>query len=381
MRFLHTADWHIGKKLHGYDLLKNQEAALKEILAIAQKEQVDAIVVAGDLYDRSVPAVEAVELLNRCFYEMNLESNIPLLAISGNHDSGPRLATGSPWFSKNQFHLHTTMAQALVPVELSDVQFFLLPYFEPIEARLYFDEELTTIRAAVARVLEEMQQAFDPAKKQVLVTHFFVAGSSRTDSETTLAVGGLDSVPKDLFAPFDYVALGHLHSKNALKEEKVRYSGSLLKYSLSEMNDVKGVWLVDTEKSESIFQPLPVRQEIRSLEACFAELTDPKFYQALNRSDFWHFTLTDRAVIPNMMNQLRNIYPYILGVERVSGQASLPTTRPTRSQQKSPEKLAQTFFTDITGDALTTKQKSWLEKGLIAANEIEKRAVLCNQEN
>lgn len=381
MRFLHTADWHIGKKLHGYDLLKNQEAALKEILALAQKEAVDAIVVAGDLYDRSVPAVEAVELLNRSLYEMNLQAKIPILAISGNHDSGPRLGTGSPWFSQNQFHLHTRMAQALVPVEFETVQFFLLPYFEPIEARLYFDEELTTIGAAVARVLEEMQKAFHPEKKQVLVTHFFVAGSSRTDSETSIAVGGLDSVPKDLFAPFDYVALGHLHSKNALKEEKVRYSGSLLKYSLSEINDEKGLLLVDMDQATVTFHSFPVVQEIQTLTASFAELTDPKFYQALKREDFWHFTLTDRAVIPNMMNQLRQIYPFILSVDRLGGQTSLPMAPLKKIKQKSPEKLAQTFFTEMTGDALTPQQSNWLKAGLVAASETEKRGILCNQEN
>lgn len=374
MRFLHTADWHIGKKLHGYDLLENQKAAMAEILAIAKKEAVDAIIIAGDLYDRSVPGIESIELLNKQFIQMNLEAGLPILAVSGNHDSATRLATGGPWYKQRNFHLHTTLEEALVPVEFPEVQFFLLPYFEPIAARLYFeDDSLKTIGQAVARVVEAMTSAFDPNKKQVLVSHFFVAGSLRTDSETSVEVGGLDAVPVDVFAAFDYVALGHLHSKNAIKEGKVRYSGSLLKYSLSEINDEKGVWLIDSQTMEPAFQALTPLQDIQHYQASFAELTDPTIYQTLDRQAFWHFEITDRAIIPNMMNQLREIYPFVLTVERTNGHDVVVQTTKKRSKKVAPPVVLANFFNEVTGEELTDQQREWLETGLTMALDTEKK--------
>lgn len=374
MRFLHTADWHIGKKLHGYDLLENQKAAMEEILAIAKKEAVDAIIIAGDLYDRSVPGIESIELLNKQFIQMNLEAGLPILAVSGNHDSATRLATGGPWYKQRNFHLHTTLEEALVPVEFPEVQFFLLPYFEPIAARLYFeDDSFKTIGQAVARVVEAMASAFDPNKKQVLVSHFFVAGSLRTDSETSVEVGGLDAVPVDVFAAFDYVALGHLHSKNAIKEGKVRYSGSLLKYSLSEINDEKGVWLIDSQTMEPAFQALTPLQDIQHYQASFAELTDPTIYQTLDRQAFWHFEITDRAIIPNMMNQLREIYPFVLTVERTNGHDVVVQTTKKRSKKVAPTVVLANFFNEVTGEELTDQQREWLETGLTMALDTEKK--------
>lgn len=373
MRFLHTADWHIGKKLHGYDLLADQRDSIDKIIRLAQEEAVDAIVIAGDLYDRSVPSVEAVELLNQKLIEINLEKKIPVLAISGNHDSSGRLATGSPWFKETDFYLHTQLSEAFHPIGMADTQFFLLPYFEPIAARLYFDDEhLTTIQAAMKRVITEMETLFDTTKKQVLVTHFFIAGGLRTDSETPIEVGGLNSVPYELLEKFDYVALGHLHSKNALTKGNVRYSGSPLKFSLSEINDEKGVWIIDTDELIPAFHALPPLRDIQSIEASFDELLQPVFYQQLNREQFWQISLTDRAVIPNMMNQLREVYPYILSVERLNGRE---TSQPflERQREQNPQQVITTFFEEITGESLTEKQSKWLSEGLQTALDTEKR--------
>src|SRR5699024_9740124 len=139
---------------------------------IAKKEAVDAIIIAGDLYDRSVPGIESVELLNQQFIQINLEAGLPISAVSGNHDSATRLATGAPWYKQRNFHLHTTLKEALEPIEFPEVQFFLLPYFEPIAARLYFeDDSIKTIGQAVRRVVQAMEEKFDPAKKHVLVSH------------------------------------------------------------------------------------------------------------------------------------------------------------------------------------------------------------------
>lgn len=372
VRFLHTGDWHIGKKLHGYDLLPDQKQMIDQILDIAITQKVDALVIAGDLYDRSVPSVEACELLNQAFIKINLENKLPILAISGNHDSAVRLRTGMPWYEQTNFHLYTDLKQSFTPIEMDDVQFFLLPYFEPITARVYFEEEKLSLQEAIKKIVEKMKQAFNPNKKQVLVTHFFVAGSTRCDSETPIEVGGLNGIPYELVQDFDYVALGHLHSKNALNAENARYSGSPLKFSLSEKDDSKGVWILDSKNMVPEFHQLEPKRDIRVLQASFETLTDPDFYQQQERTSFWYFQLTNRSVITNMMNQLRAIYPNILGVERVNGRNQSNLLNKVKQRKKSPYQMLTSFFEEITGDELTEKQRSWLEQGLQQAIDTER---------
>lgn len=367
MRFLHTADWHVGKKFNGYDLLADQGKILDQITAIALREKVEAVVIAGDLYDRTVPPVEAVALLNQKIQHLNLQEQLPVLAISGNHDSGTRLATGSPWYTQTDFYLHTNLEQAFTPVVLGDTQFFLLPYFEPIAARLYFDEEVRSIQEAMELVIAKIKSAFDPQLRHVLVTHFFVAGSLRSDSETKIEVGGLDSVPAELLDDFDYVALGHLHGRNALQHPTIQYSGSPLKFSLSEAHQEKGVFLVDTTAGTRHFIPLVPEHEVRILEASYEELLDPAFYQNQQREDFLQIKLTNRGVIPNLMNTLRGIYPRLLGLERTAGIERSTEIKQTESQ--SPEQVMADFFYEMTQEKLTKQQSQWLEDSLGAQNQ------------
>lgn len=367
MKVLHTADWHIGKKLHGYDLLPDQAYILDQIKKIAKDEAVDAIVIAGDLYDRSVPSEDSVRLLNQTIADWNLTEQFPLLAISGNHDSATRLATGAPWFNQAHFHLHTRLQEAFTPIEMKDTQFFLLPYFEPVDARIYFeDPDLRTIQAAMPKVIAKIQESFDPKKKHVLVSHFFVAGSSKTDSETKIEVGGLDGINGTLLQDFDYVALGHLHGKDALKMENARYSGSPLKYSLSEKDQTKGVWIVETETGEFSFRELSPLHEIQELQTSFEKLLTPAFYSTINREDYLSILLEDRAVIPNLMNQLRQVYPRIIQVERANGfETAVETRLKTENiKEKSPISLTEDFFTEVSQNELTPQQKSWIEEGL-----------------
>ncbi|WP_207695470.1 DNA repair protein SbcD/Mre11 [Enterococcus sp. DIV0212c] len=377
MRFLHTADWHIGKKLHGYDLLEEQADAFQQILTIAKDEKVDAIVVAGDLYDRSVPSVEAIEVFNRMIIEMNLQEKFPVLAISGNHDSSTRLETGGPWFIQSDFYLNTRLDQAFQPVEIQNTQFFLLPYFEPISARIYFDnDDIRTIEQAMKEVIIEMKQQFKPNMAHVLVSHFFVAGSEKSDSETKLMVGGLDTVPLSLLESFDYVALGHLHGKNALQAENARYSGSPLKFSLSEMNQKKGVWIVDTQVSDTTFEfkEITPLRDVTQIEGSFKELIAPDYYEAINREDYLHIQLTDRAVIPNMMNQLRQIYPRVIGVERLYGREEQQKKTENKKEIKAlaPTELVDQFFSEVTGESLTKQQEDWIKENLAEIHQAER---------
>ena len=195
MKVLHTADWHIGKKLHGYDLLPDQAYILDQILKIAKEEAVDAIVIAGDLYDRSVPSEDSVRLLNQTIADWNLTEHFPLLAISGNHDSAARLATGAPWFNQANFHLHTRLEEAFTPVEMGNTQFYLLPYFEPVDARIYFeDSDLRTVQAAMPKVIEKMQFS----QERMIPTILFTGNSqSRATEAATIVFEVADERPLD----------------------------------------------------------------------------------------------------------------------------------------------------------------------------------------
>ena len=306
MRFLHTADWHVGKKLNGFDLLAEQHDAFLKINQLAKDYKVDAVVVAGDLYDRSVPSEEAVEELNKDLIQMNLKEGWPLLAVSGNHDSASTM--------------HTTVAQAIEePVTLGDTQFFLLPFFGLQEVRNCFgDPEIRDLKTAMARIVAKMEEEFDPDRAHVLVAHFFAAGSSHTDSETQTEVGGLDAVPVDLMAPFDYVALGHLHNKNALQAPRVKYAGSPLKFSASEVNLDKGVWIVDTQPFNLQWVPLEPLHDLVKLTGSFDELATVEYASHYQEDDFFVIELTDMAPIPDLMNKLRHYYPKIIALSRVN---------------------------------------------------------------
>nr|WP_242704271.1 exonuclease SbcCD subunit D [Enterococcus sp. 665A] len=364
VRFLHTADWHIGKKLHGYDLLEDQAYILEQILTIAKTEKVDAIVIAGDLYDRSVPSEEGVRLLNQTIAAMNLTAEIPLLAISGNHDSATRLATGAPWFAQSNFHLHTRLDQAFKPVVMENTAFFLLPYFEPVDARIYFENSsIRSIQEAMPLVIKKMKEQFDPKYQHVLVSHFFVSGSSRTDSETKVEVGGLDGINGSLLEDFDYVALGHLHNRNALNLPNARYSGSPLKYSLSEKNQKKGVWLVETTGQLNLqFIELEPLREMQELQGTFAHFLNPETYQQLNRERYFSFLLEDRSIIPNMMNQLRKVYPRVLQVERLYGRENSQQLAVKKLKEQTPIELTEEFFTTIVQSKPTKRQQKWIEQ-------------------
>lgn len=368
MRFIHTADWHIGRKLNGFDLIEDQKAIFQQLVKIVQEAQVEAIVIAGDLYDRSLPSEEAVETVNRMLFELNRILGLPLLVISGNHDSATRLATGRDWFKSTQFYLNTQLSEAFKSITIGDTQFFLLPYFEPSMARSYFkNEELRTLNQIIPLVVKQMEEKFDPDKKHVLVGHFFAAGSTHTDSEILVNVGGLDSVALNDLEIFDYVALGHLHNHLAIKNEVVQYAGSLLKFSVSEAKQEKGVYLVDTQVGKRKFIPLTPMHDLQHLTKSFAELVATEFYHQISRQDYFAISLTDENVIPNAMARLREIYERIISLDRVNG-VKVQHLRNSNAMNLDPLALLFEYYEEVTGHGLDEKQKKWAIETL---NEIK----------
>lgn len=366
MRFLHTADWHIGKLLAGYNLLADQHATFQEIEQVAKDKQVDAIVVAGDLYDRSMPSEAAIHELTSELATLNLHDHFPVLAISGNHDSATRLGIGSQWFSDRRLFLNTNFADAFHPVTIQDTQFFLLPFFGLQEVRNYFaDDTIKDINTAMARIVEEMKKQFLANKHHVLVAHFFAAGSQRTaESETMIEVGGLSAVNTALLTDFDYVALGHLHNKNALHEERVRYSGSPMKFSVSEAHMEKGVWIVDTDSMNIKWVPLAPVHDMHILEESMATLTDSHFAKKFPQDDYYAIRLTDRDIIPDVMNRLRQYYPQIISLSRQHGLENPQMKRHHVDNHLSPTQLFTEFFQQTIGHSLSPTQTKMAKEAL-----------------
>lgn len=364
MRFLHTADWHIGKTLNGFNLLPEQVATFKQIVKVAIDQQVDAVVIAGDLYDRSIPSEAAVDQLNTMLQELNLTDHFPLLAISGNHDSAPRLRAGAQWYSYQSFYLKTQLGEAFRPVTIKDTQFFLLPFFGIQEVRNYFhDDRIKNVNDAMQRVVAEMIDHFDDDKHHVLVAHFFAAGSQHTaESETLVEVGGLSAVSTDVLVPFDYVALGHLHNRRALDEEKIKYSGSPMKFSVSEAKQEKGVWIVDTEPFNTQWISLKPVHDIHRLTGSMDELIAmASDYPA---DDFYALELTNHERIPDVLNKLREYFPRIVSLQRTHQAHQLTATANKKRVQVSPLDLLKDFYAQTMGVDMSSRQEEWAVKTL-----------------
>lgn len=366
MRFLHTGDWHIGKSLAGYSLLADQQATFQEIVEIAKRERVDAVVIAGDLYDRTIPSEAATRELMDELETLNIKEGQPLLAISGNHDSATRLGVGRQWFTSQDFYLNTDFSRAFQPITLKDTQFFLLPFFGLQEVRNYFaDDQIRDINSAMQKIVEQMKTKFDPKRHHVLVAHFFAAGSTRTaDSETMIEVGGLSAVDTSLLHDFDYVALGHLHNKNALNEERIKYSGSPMKFSVSEAQMEKGVWIVDTDPFNVRWVTIPPVHDIHILEESMQILTSDDFASQYPKDDYYAIRLTDRQIIPDVMNRLREHYPQIISLGRKYGFDNPYQKKHHLDRKLAPDKLFANFFQQVMGITLNAEQQQIVEKTL-----------------
>ena len=252
VKIIHTADWHLGKLVHGVYMTEQQRAVLNQFIELIAEEKPDAVIIAGDLYDRSVPPTEAVELLEETLFKINVELETPVLAISGNHDSAERLSFGSSWYRHSNLYINGKIEQSFEPIRLNGVNFYLVPFAEPGIVREFFDDQsIQSHDEAMRRVVAEIETVLDPNEPNILVGHAFVLGGKTSESERTLSVGGSGCVSADCFSPFAYTALGHLHSPDAIRHDTIRYAGSLLKYSFSEVNHRKSVSIIEMDENGS----------------------------------------------------------------------------------------------------------------------------------
>lgn len=378
MKFLHLADLHLGKRVNGFSMLEDQAHILRQILAILDDEQPDGVLIAGDVYDKSVPSVEAVELLDGFLTELRTRG-VPVLLISGNHDSPERLAFGGRVMDSCGIHISPVYDGALAPVTLHDefgpVHVWLLPFVKPAHVRRWFpDADIESYTDAVAEAVAHMD--IDTAARNVLVTHQFVTGGTRSGSEE-LSVGGTDNVDSGVFAPFDYVALGHLHGAQHIGRETIRYAGSPLKYSFSEARQHKSVTVVtlgekgDVQVRTVALTPL---RELREIRGSYDELTARSFYEHTTyRSDYLHLILTDEQDVFNAMSRLRTIYPYLMTLDydnartRAAGGMSVPA----ETERRTPLELFEALYQRQNHQPMSEVQREYIAQLMEQIMEVQ----------
>lgn len=378
MKFLHLADLHLGKRVNGFSMLEDQAHILRQILAILDDEQPDGVLIAGDVYDKSVPSVEAVELLDGFLTELRARG-VPVLLISGNHDSPERLAFGGRVMDSCGIHISPVYDGALAPVTLQDafgpVHVWLLPFVKPAHVRRWFpDADIESYTDAMAEAVAHMD--IDTAARNVLVTHQFVTGGTRSGSEE-LSVGGTDNVDSGVFAPFDYVALGHLHGAQHIGRETIRYAGSPLKYSFSEARQHKSVTVVtlgekgDVQVRTVALTPL---RELREVRGSYDELTARSFYEHTTyRSDYLHLILTDEQDVFDAMSRLRTIYPYLMTLDydnartRAAGGMSVPA----ETERRTPLELFEALYQRQNHRPMSEVQRAYIAQLMEQIMEVQ----------
>ena len=376
VKFLHTADWHIGRKLQGKDLLEDQQYVMNNLISKIDETKPDFLIIAGDLYDRSVPSKEATTLLQELLVKINIECNIPIFAISGNHDSRERLAIGEAWFSKHKFYLHTRLNQAFDKITIEDTDIYLLPYFEPFEAREYFeDATLTTHNSATKRVIDEIYKNIDMSKTNILVAHTFVSGGLETDSEREISVGTVENVAVEIFGKFDYVALGHLHNPNAIKEERIKYSGSPMAYSFSEATQTKGMRLVELTKEifTEEFISLEQKRKLHNISTKYEEVFTKVFQQNFDcKNDYFSMELSGMEGVTDPLPRIKEYYPNTLILKQKRNNNSDSEIKFDKEMfTKSPLELIEGFYNEQTGSELTVGQKRVLVNIIDKVNQDE----------
>ncbi|TCJ01222.1 exonuclease SbcCD subunit D [Cytobacillus praedii] len=373
MKFIHTADWHLGKLVHGIYMTEDQRYFLNKFVDLVEEEKPDAVVIAGDLYDRSVPPTDAVELLNEILFKINVELKTPIVAIGGNHDSAERLSFGSSWYKQSRFYLSGKLESDIQPIHINGVNFYLVPYAEPGMVRhLLNDESIHSHQDAMKAAIGKIEKHLNPNEPNVFVGHAFVLGGQTSDSERTLSVGGSGCVGSELFEPFSYTALGHLHSPDAIKHQKVRYSGSLLKYSFSEAKQEKSISIIEMKENGQFdlrIRSITPKNDLRELEGHLDELMDPSIYEKQNVNDYLKIILHDEGALIDPINKLRQIYPNVLHLERKIAMTDMKKKHSfssVKEDKKSELELFKQFYEEMTTSEFTD------EKNAVMAEVIEK---------
>lgn len=368
MKIMHLSDLHLGKRVNEFSMIEDQTYILNEIINIIDEQKPKVIILAGDIYDKPIPPAEAVELFDDFLYKLS-KRNLYVFIISGNHDSAERIAFGSRLFDKSGIYLSPVYNGKILPISLNDecgdINFYMLPFIKPVHVRRFFpDASISTYTDALNAVITDMN--IDSTKRNILITHQFVTGSSRTESED-VSVGGSDNVDADIFKDFDYVALGHIHRSQSCGSEYIRYCGTPLKYSFSESKDTKSITVIDIKEKGDIkldFIPLTPLRDMVEIKGSYNELMLKSFYENTSlTNDYVHITLTDEEDIPDVITKLRVIYKNIMKLDydnqRTRSNSEINLINDMES--KSPLELFDIFYESRNGQHLSDIQKDFME--------------------
>ena len=370
MKLFHLSDLHIGKRVNEFSMIEDQKYILKRILDLAEEEKPDGIILAGDIYDKQIPSAEAVQVFDE-FITRLAGRAIPVFIISGNHDSAERLAFGGRLLNSRGIYLSPVYDGSVTKIPLKDqygtVWIHLLPFIRPSTVRHVFENEadlVTDVQTAAETVIRHME--IDLKDRNILVAHQFVTGASRCESED-VQVGGLDNIDAAVFTPFDYTALGHIHSPQNVGTDRVRYCGTPLKYSFSEVDQEKSITVVELEKKGTVrtsLLPLKPLRDMRKLRGTYLELTDRSFYRDMNREDYIQVTLTDEDNVPDGLQKLRVIYPNIM--QLLYDNQRTKTTQEVDAAQavekKTEIELFYEFYELQNNQPMTKQQKDFAEQ-------------------
>lgn len=366
MRIIHTADWHLGKLFYGSYLTEDQGYVWEQQLLPAIKEyQPHVIIAAGDIYDRSVPPAEAVELFDEIITKIGKELKIPFLCIAGNHDSAERLAFGNRLLAREGIHVFGPLDDFCRPVTLSDewgaVDFIPLPYAEPAAVRYALGQEsCRDHQQSMAAYIAYQLSFVEPSHRKVGMGHAFVGGGISSDSERPLSIGGTDCIESSVFSPFHYTALGHLHGPQMVGSERVRYSGSLLKYSFGEYKQKKGVECITLGKDGDIIREqilLNPKRDVRILEGTFDELMGESVMES---EDYILARLTDKDPVLDGLSRLRKKFPYIRALECIGREWAKEIENRADIRKVTEEEMFATFAQEVRGEALSEAEQAYM---------------------
>ena len=365
MKFIHLSDLHLGKRVNEFSMLEDQRFILTKIINIIDSEKPDGILVAGDVYDRSVPSEEAMQLWDEFLIKIS-KRGIPLIAISGNHDSAVRFADHGRLVEAAGVHLASAYDGTVQSVSLDDengrINVYMLPFVRPVDVRRFFpDEKIENYTDACRAAIENMNVNRD--ERNILIAHQFVLGASTCESEEHV-VGGLDSVSSEVFDVFDYVALGHIHGKQHVGRETVRYCGTPLKYSFSEKDHKKSVTIVEFGAKGNVKiseAPLEPMHDLREIKGTYDQITLKENYEGTAVDDYLHVVLTDEEDVPDAIGKLRIIYPNImkLSYDNKRTRENRSVTGAEEVEKKSPLELFEEFYEQQNNQPMSDEQRTF----------------------
>ena len=377
MKLFHLSDLHIGKRVNEFSMIEDQKYILTQILYAADQEKPDGILISGDVYDRTIPTAEAVQVFDAFLTRLS-EQKIPAFIISGNHDSAERLAFGSSLMGKSGIYFSKVYDGTVEKIPMQDaygtVWIYLLPFLRPSTIRHALPERAEEVQSAADAVRIALEQTkIDEKERNVLLAHQFVTGAKRCDAEE-LQVGDVDQIPAELFALFEYVALGHIHSPQKVGRETVRYCGAPLKYSFSEAGQEKSITVVELKEKGSVdLRTIPLKplHDLRKIRGTYLEVTAKSFYENRDCEDYLQVTLTDEEDVPDGMAKLRTNYPNLMRLEydnkRTRSNAEVRAAE--RVEEKSELELFQEFYELQNNQSMTEVQEQFVEELLRGMKE------------